>query len=276
MIQIINKLQLSLIVSNLVDFIQELGQIFEIIHPEYLFEKIKNKKNITVYFGVEVNNKAHIGHELLLRILLILSKYSNVKAILLLADYHTILQNKEVNSEYLDSILNFIKINNLEHNIQFVANGTYFKNDKRVSEINYFMNASYQNYLNNIFKTLKVKHLKKASTFFNRHSPEDCILSEINYICNQIADIQYLNIDLAIGGTDQRRLHMVHNDYVRKITYVHIPLLRWSADQKISKSIPESIIPIDIAQNLKLEKLKNFKDYDKYLEFINFFNKYYS
>ena len=80
-------------------------------------------------------------------------------------------------------------------------------------------------------------------------------LSKFFYPAMQAADIFQLNIDIALGGMDQRKAHMymreVGDKYKwQKATCFHTPIISGlkatgermdSFDHKMSKSIPDSI-----------------------------------
>jgi tyrosyl-tRNA synthetase len=79
--------------------------------------------------------------------------------------------------------------------------------------------------------------------------------SMLIYPAMQVADIFHLNVDVAIGGLDQRKAHMLARDVSEKLDWnkviaVHTPLLSGlqgggrmdSMEAKMSKSNPESSI----------------------------------
>ena len=66
----------------------------------------------------------------------------------------------------------------------------------------------------------------------------------------QVADIKYLKADIALGGLEQRKVHMIGKDVAHILNYkfvaLHTPLITSlkGPDQKMSKSIPGSGISI--------------------------------
>lgn len=80
------------------------------------------------------------------------------------------------------------------------------------------------------------------------------------YVLYHVTDIEYLDVDLAIGGIDQRKIHMLHNDTIRKNAYLHTPLLQSNAGVKMSKSIPGSVLTLqDLEKPIDADIYENFK-----------------
>jgi len=122
-----------------------------------------------------------------------------------------------------------------------------------------------------VSKAASVARIKRALTIMGRKE-EDAELdaSMLIYPAMQVTDIHVLDLDLALGGMDQRHAHMLYRDLAPKLGWkqviaVHTPLLvglkgkgRMDAiEAKMSKSRPETAIlihdtPEEIAR--KVEK----------------------
>jgi tyrosyl-tRNA synthetase len=122
-----------------------------------------------------------------------------------------------------------------------------------------------------VSKAASVARIKRALTIMGRKE-EDAELdaSMLIYPAMQVTDIHVLDLDLALGGMDQRHAHMLYRDLAPKLGWkqvvaVHTPLLvglkgkgRMDAiEAKMSKSKPETAIlihdpPEEIAR--KVEK----------------------
>ena len=94
----------------------------------------------------------------------------------------------------------------------------------------------------------------------------------------QVADIKHLKVDVAEGGLEQRKVHMIAKD-MKKITgydfiAVHTPLITSlkGPGEKMSKSLPGSGISVtDSYEEIKNPNLKiAFNQREVLTEFIKF------
>ncbi len=128
-------------------------------------------------------------------------------------------------------------------------------------------------------KHTTLARVKRALTIMGRRVGEaETDFSKLIYPLMQIADMFYLDVDIALGGTDQRRAHMLQRDVAEKLGYkkvvgIHTPLLvglmgpgrrmdvgtsgdELLIDIKMSKSKPETAIfvhdsPSDIRRKIR-------------------------
>ena len=122
-----------------------------------------------------------------------------------------------------------------------------------------------------VAKKLTLARVKRAITIMGRHEEEANLdFSKLIYPCMQVADIFYLNLDIALGGIDQRKAHVLAREIAPKLGYkkpiaIHTPLLiglRGTetkgdiVETKMSKSKPESCIFIHDEPKVIREKIK--------------------
>ena len=117
------------------------------------------------------------------------------------------------------------------------------------------------NYWELVLKTAKstsVARAKRAMDIMGREEQDaEKDLSKLFYPAMQVADIFYLELDVAYGGMDQRHAHMLARDVSKKIgrkspVAIHTPLLTGlqaggrmdPVEVKMSKSKPDSMISI--------------------------------
>src|SRR5207249_5031773 len=107
-------------------------------------------------------------------------------------------------------------------------------------------------------KASTVARIRRALTIMGRKEEEaDLDASKLIYPAMQVADIHFLDLDLALGGMDQRHAHMLYRDLAprlgwKQVVALHTPLLvglkgsgRMDAiEAKMSKSKPETAILI--------------------------------
>jgi tyrosyl-tRNA synthetase len=110
-----------------------------------------------------------------------------------------------------------------------------------------------------IAKNLSLARVRRAITIMGRKESESILdFSKLIYPCMQVADIFYMDLDVCLGGTDQRKAHMLAREIAEKKGWkkpvaIHTPLLISlrplisgegldEIDLKMSKSKPETCI----------------------------------
>ncbi len=114
-------------------------------------------------------------------------------------------------------------------------------------------------------KEVSLARVRRALTIMGRKADEsESDFSKLIYPLMQVTDIFYMDLDIALGGTDQRKAHMLARDIAektgrKKIVAVHTPLLpslqgagrmelgkgeidEIYAEIKMSKSKPETAV----------------------------------
>lgn len=130
-----------------------------------------------------------------------------------------------------------------------------------------------------IAKSTSLARMKRALTIMGRKAEEaELDTSKLIYPAMQVADIFYQDLDIALGGTDQRKAHMLARDVAdklgkKKVIAIHTPLLvglqgggrmeagvekdDYLASIKMSKSKPESAIFVHDPPELVDQKLRH-------------------
>ena len=115
-----------------------------------------------------------------------------------------------------------------------------------------------------VLKSNSLARIKRALTIMGRRADEaELDSSKIVYPAMQVSDIFYMKIDIALGGMDQRKAHMLARDTAEKLGFkkpvaVHTPIIsslqgpgrmealaavdEAMAEVKMSKSKPETAI----------------------------------
>jgi len=105
-------------------------------------------------------------------------------------------------------------------------------------------------------KAASVARIKRALTIMGRKEEEgDLDASKLIYPAMQVTDIHRMDLDLALGGLDQRHAHMLYRDVAPKLKWkmvvaLHTPLVGGlqgggrmdPVESKMSKSKPDSAI----------------------------------
>ena len=212
----------------------------EIIGEKDLRKLLQEKKEIVVYCGYETSGDIHIGHLVSMTKLLDLQK-AGIKIKVLFADWHTYLNQKGdwdfINSELKKWEKGF-KAFGLK-NAEFVKGSKIQRN---------------LDYIDDVFK-LAVKNtlnrgLRSMQTV--ARDIENAKISQIIYPLMQVVDFKYLKVDGALGGIEQRKIHMLALENLKEIGYkspflIHhelMPSLKGPEYGKMSSSVKESMISI--------------------------------
>jgi tyrosyl-tRNA synthetase len=129
-----------------------------------------------------------------------------------------------------------------------------------------------------VLKNASLARVKRALTIMGRRADEaEMDASKLVYPAMQVSDIFYLDLDVALGGMDQRKAHMLARDLARRLGYkkpiaLHTPILTGLQgvarmepglerdevymEAKMSKSVPGTAIwvhdgPREIAEKLR-------------------------
>jgi len=209
----------------------------EVVTAEELHELLKEKKSPVVYCGYEPNGPMHLGHFVTITKLMDLQK-AGFKVKILLADVHALLNRKGSASEIKNEVENWKKTIKAIGLKAEVVLGSDFQ-----------FESAYQ---------MDVMALAQSSTI-NRglrsmqeiaRDVENATISQLWYPLMQVADIKHLKVDVALGGMEQRKVHMIGKDLGKVLDYnfvaMHTPLITSlkGSGEKMSKSVSGSGISV--------------------------------
>ncbi len=220
---------------------------------EYL---LRSKAKGRAYVGFEPSGPIHIGYFPVIHKIKDLSK-ANFESIILLADLHALLNRK--------GPANLIKEVALTHWVEtFKSLGV---------EAKYILGSSYQlsqDYIFDLFvlsEKTRAKEAWKAMSMIAREA-EDPTVSQYIYPLMQSLDILYLDCDIAFGGTDQLKVHVLARTIFADSTLnlkhdvwvpvcLHTPLVVGLTGEKMSSSKPKThIATFDTEKTIK-RKMRN-------------------
>ena len=224
----------------------------EIIGEEELKKLLKAGKKIIVYCGYETSGDIHLGHLVSMTKLLDLQK-AGIYVKVLFADWHTYLNQKgswEFINEQLKKWEKGFKASGLK-GVEFVKGSKIERN---------------LNYIDDVF-TLATKNtlnrgLRSMQTV--ARDIENAKISQVIYPLMQIVDFKYLKVDGALGGIEQRKIHMLALESLKEINYktpflIHhelIPSLKGPEKGKMSSSDKSSMISIKDSDEEIRNKIK--------------------
>jgi len=236
----------------------------EVVTEEELRGLLERESTPKAYVGYEPSGYVHIGSGVIMAEKIKDLVAAGFDVTFLLADWHAMINNKlggdleaiRTCAKYFEDAFRALGVPDsvgFAFADDLVAGSPYWADVIRVS------------------KAASVARIKRALTIMGRKE-EDAELdaSMLIYPAMQVTDIHVLDLDLALGGMDQRHAHMLYRDLAPKLGWkqvvaVHTPLLvglkgkgRMDAiEAKMSKSKPETAIlihdpPEEIAR--KVEK----------------------
>jgi len=230
----------------------------EIITKEELKE-ILDKKEKKAYIGFEPSGFVHIGWKICSDKIKDLIN-AGFDFTILLADWHAWINDKfNGNMEAIKACGEYMKD-------CFSSLG--LKDARYIYASNYVNDAAYWELVLKVAKNTSLARMRRAMDIMGRKAEEaEKDLSKFLYPAMQVADIFYLDLDLAYGGMDQRHAHMLCRDIASKLNKkkpvaLHTPIL--SSLQggqrmdvaKMSKSKPESCIFIHDSKEEIRKKIK--------------------
>ncbi|NPA62185.1 MAG: tyrosine--tRNA ligase [Methanococci archaeon] len=184
----------------------------EIVSEEELKEVLK-KDSKSAYIGFEPSGKIHLGHYLQIKKMIDLQN-AGFDIIILLADLHAYLNQK-------GDLEEIKKIGDYNKRV-FEAMGLRAK---------YVYGSEFQldsDYTLNVYKLALKTTLKRARRSMELIAREDenPKVAEVIYPIMQVNDIHYLGVDVAVGGMEQRKIHMLARELLpKKVVCIHNPVL---------------------------------------------------
>ncbi|MDG1552350.1 MAG: tyrosine--tRNA ligase [Candidatus Poseidonia sp.] len=257
------------------------GQVDEVVGLEHLVKCMTEDTSrsgddvIQCYVGFEPSGKAHIGWKVLsLQLRRMLDAKTNV--LIFLADWHAWVNDKfggdmeaiQTTATYMEETFRALLGNPPE------GTGPGQLQFKWASEV--MESSEYWARVLRCSKGATLAMVRKTFTIMGRdEASSDHDLSKFYYPAMQAADIFEMNIDIAIGGMDQRKAHMFMRDVAskygwEKATCLHTPIISSlkssgsrmeSFDHKMSKSDPSgSLLLHDSHERIRKKMRKAYLD----------------
>ncbi len=209
----------------------------EIITEEELTNLIKKKKSPVVYCGYEPSGPMHLGHFVTIIKLLDMQK-AGFKVKILLADVHALLNRKGDEKEIKKEVEAWKKtIKAIGIKAEIVLGSQFqFKKEYQLDVMKLAQHSSINRGLRSMQEIAR--------------DIENATISQLWYPLMQVVDIKHLKVDVALGGLEQRKVHMIGKDMANPLEYsfiaLHTPLISSlkGPGQKMSKSLPGSGISV--------------------------------
>jgi tyrosyl-tRNA synthetase len=222
----------------------------EIISHDELKEKLQ-KGSPVAYIGYEPSGKVHLGHAITVKKMIDLQK-AGFKIKILLADLHAYLNEKGTLDE-IKKISDHMKK-------CFLAFGLS-------NETEFILGSSFQTSEDYTYKVYELAlsttlaRAKRSMAQITRHETDHRV-AEVIYPLMQVVDMLFLDTDVAVGGMEQRKIHMLARENLSKIgtsapVIIHTPLLHGTDGSEKMSSSKENFIAIDDSPEAIKKKIKN-------------------
>jgi tyrosyl-tRNA synthetase len=200
----------------------------EVVTEEELHALLKRPVK-RVYAGYEPSGEIHLGHLITINKLIDL-KQAGFEVVVLLADLHAFLNRKGTMAE-----------------VQALAeyNRGCFEG-LGLHEVEYILGSDLQlkpDYQLMVLRLSQQITLNRATRSMDEvgRQMDNPMVSQMIYPIMQMVDIARLGLDAAVGGIDQRKIHMLAREHLPSVGYppplcIHTPLLLGLDGQKMSSS----------------------------------------
>ena len=232
--------------------------VAECVTEEELDNLLSSKKNPRAYVGFEPSGLLHAGSLVPMLKCRDLVE-SGFEVIILLADWHGYINDK------LGGNWDNLKAG-VDYQRQMFSVFCPGVNFRTASEL--VKQEGYWEMVLRVSKASSLKRMRRALSIMGRDEKDgDRDMSKFFYPAMQATDIYALDVDLALGGLDQRHAHMLARDAADKLKLpkpvaLHTPLLgslsgpgRMDTDAKMSKSNPSGTLLVHDNKKVLTKKL---------------------
>jgi tyrosyl-tRNA synthetase len=191
----------------------------EVLTDEEVRELAEQPEGKRAYVGYEPSGVLHIGHMLATNKLIDLQD-AGFEIVILLADVHAYLNDKGSFEEIRETADRMKQ--------QFLAYGLDKEQTEFVLGSEFQLDDDYVLDLHQLELSTTLNRAKRAMAEIQ--GGDTAKVSHVVYPLMQVLDIEYLDLDLAIGGLDQRKVHVLHREEIGDLGYdvrpcLHTPIL---------------------------------------------------
>ncbi|MEM2192306.1 MAG: tyrosine--tRNA ligase [Candidatus Hadarchaeales archaeon] len=220
----------------------------EVVTEEELRELLKGR--FSVYCGYEPSGKIHFGHLLTVRKLKDFQEIGG-RVVVLLADLHAYLNHKGT----LEEIRRVAEYN--KH--CFIALGLNPAKTEFILGSSFQLEREFQMDVLQMATFTTLLRARRSMAEIARKL-EDPDVAQVLYPLMQAVDIAHLKVDIAVGGIDQRKVHMIARENLPRLGYkkpvcVHTPLLHGIDGEEKMSSSKENFIAIDDSPEVIRKKM---------------------
>ena len=222
----------------------------EVVTEEELKSLLKKPKK-HVYAGYEPSGEIHLGH------LVTVNKLMDLKAagfdiVVLLADLHAFLNRKGTMAE----------VRELADYNKRCFEGLGLKDVRFVLGSDLQLNPDYELLMLRLSQQITLNRATRSMDEVGRQMDAPTV-SQMIYPIMQMVDIAMLGVDAAVGGIDQRKIHMLAREHLVNAGYsapvcIHTPILNGLDGKKMSSSSGNYISVADTEETINRKCQKAF------------------
>ena len=223
----------------------------EVVTMDELKQLLETNQHPRIYVGYEPSGNIHLGHMITANKLVDLQN-AGFKVTVLLADLHAFLNRKGTMPE-IEKIAEYNKR-------CFIALGLSPEKTRFVLGSSYQLSPEYETSVLQMACDTTLNRARRSMDEVSRDA-EDPRVSQMIYPLMQALDIAYLGVDVAMGGIDQRKIHMLAREELPALGFkspicLHTPILLGLDGTKMSSSKGNNISVDDPAEVVtkKIEK----------------------
>lgn len=225
----------------------------EIVTIDELKALMENKQHPRAYVGYETSGKVHLGHMLTANKLLDLQN-AGFDIVVLLADLHAFLNEKGTLEEVR-------KIADYNRDC-FIALGLDPERTEFVYGTEYQLKPDYMLKILRMARNTTLNRARRSMDEVSRNA-ENPMVSQMIYPLMQAIDIADLHVDLAVGGIDQRKIHMLAREELPRLglpapVCLHTPLIPGLNGEKMSSSKGNNIAVDEPAEDVEKKIMSAF------------------
>ncbi len=218
----------------------------EVVTLDELKVLLETKEHPRVYVGYEPSGKVHMGHMLTVNKLIDLQQ-AGFQVVVLLADLHAYLNEKGTLEEIREVA---------DYNKEcFIALGLDPSKTEFVYGTDYQLEPDYMVKVLKMARSTTLNRARRSMDEVGRNMDNPHV-SQMIYPLMQAVDIASLKLDVAVGGIDQRKIHMLAREEMPKMGLpvpicIHTPILSGLNGGKMSSSKANYISVDDSAKDLE-------------------------
>jgi tyrosyl-tRNA synthetase len=222
----------------------------EIITDEELRSLLSREKK-RVYAGYEPSGEIHLGHLVTINKLIDLQE-AGFEVVVLLADLHAFL-NRKGTMEQVRQLAEYNKR---------CFEGLGLRDVEYVLGSDLQLSPEYQLMVLRLSQQITLNRAKRSMDEVGRNM-EAPTVSQMIYPIMQMVDIATLQVDAAVGGIDQRKIHMLAREHLVTVNYpapvcIHTPILNGLDGKKMSSSSGNYISVADSLEDIEKKCQKAF------------------
>jgi tyrosyl-tRNA synthetase len=204
-----------------------------------------------VYAGYEPSGEIHLGHLVTINKLVDLQT-AGFEVTILLADLHAFLNRKGTME----------KVQELADYNRRCFEGLGLKNVRYVLGSDLQLNRDYELLVLQLSQQITLNRATRSMDEVGRQMDHPTV-SQMVYPIMQMADIAMLGVDAAVGGIDQRKIHMLAREHLINFGYkapvcIHTPILNGLDGKKMSSSQGNYISVADTEEEIRKKCQKAF------------------